>query len=159
MYAAQGGHVEVSRFLISQGVDINIPNNEGSTALHFASKANQRESILQLLMNGADHTKDNNKGEKAGTESTEMKLFFSLIVPENAAFKALNDEQKKQLRNIFDDIVKDQKGITLERSRDFNIFMEDVPPDVAEKDAQDFITACAICNKTTVLEICFIMFR
>lgn len=149
MYAAQQGHIEVSRFLISQGVEINGANNEGDTALHFASKNNQREAILQLLINGAD-VKENNKNIKPGTESTEMKLFFSLIVPENAAFKVLNDDQKKQLRNIYDDIVKDQKGITLERSKEFNIFMENCAPEIAEKDAQDFIGACALCNKTTV---------
>jgi Ankyrin repeats (many copies) len=159
MYAAQGGHTEVSRFLLSQGIEINLANNEGNTALHFASKGNQREVILQLLINGAEHTKENGKGEKPGTESTEMKLFFSLIVPENAAFKALNEDQKKQLRNIFDDIVKDQKAITLDRSKEFNLFMEDVTPEAAEKDAQDFIGACALCNKTTVRKYIYVYFK
>ena len=120
--------------------------------MHYACSKGNREMILLLLMSGADHTKTNTKDEKPGDNNTELKLFMNQILAENKAFDALDEDQKKRLKNIFDDIDKDGfKFINQERSKQFNIFIEGVNEETAEKDAQEFINSCAICNKQTVI--------
>ena len=70
---------------------------------------------------------------------------------ESKAFDVLTEEEKKQLKNIFDDIDIDAtKQITQDKSKSFNMFVEGVSEEDAEKDAADFINSCAIINKTSV---------
>jgi len=151
LYAAQNGHLDLLRFLIEKQGEVNAQNSEGNTALHYACNKGNKEMILLLLMNGADQTKTNANDEKPAEKNTELKLFMNQILSEEKAFKVLDEDQKKRLKNIFDDIDKDgSKHITLERSKQFNMFIEGVSEEIAEKDAQDFINSCAICNKQTV---------
>lgn len=79
-----------------------------------------------------------------------MSQFVKSISEENKAFTALNAEQKKKLKTIFDDIVKDNKFMTLEMSQKFNMYVDEVTEEDAEKDAVDFISSCALCNKERV---------
>jgi hypothetical protein len=103
-------------------------------------------------MNGADNTIVNKNNEKPGETKPELKSFINSILGENKAFTVLDDDKKRQLKNIFDDIDKDgAKCINLDKSRGFNMYMEGVPEDSAEKDAMDFISSCAICNKERVI--------
>lgn len=95
-YAAQNGLIEIARFFISQGCDINIKNTYNEdTALHIACDREHKEMILLLLMNGADNTIVNKKNEKPGETKAEIKAFVNSIMGENKAFTALNDDMKR----------------------------------------------------------------
>ena len=51
--------------LINKGININMKNNEGNTALHLAHMLNNKKIIEILNNNKIDFTIENNKGEIA----------------------------------------------------------------------------------------------
>jgi len=62
MVASTFGQVEVARFLISEGADLDARNNSGGTALHVACFFSQ-PAIVELLLNaGADPNAVNSRG-------------------------------------------------------------------------------------------------
>lgn len=52
--ASTGGQLEVVKYLISKGADINIKDNDGVTALMMASAKGHLEVVKYLIDNGAD---------------------------------------------------------------------------------------------------------
>ena len=52
-YAAQGGNIEVFRYLIEQGADVDIESYTKWTALHMAAKYGKVEMMTFLLENGS----------------------------------------------------------------------------------------------------------
>ena len=62
MVATTFGQVEVARFLISEGAELDARNNSGGTALHVACFFSQ-PAIVELLLNaGADPNAGNSRG-------------------------------------------------------------------------------------------------
>jgi len=148
-----GGYVDVLRYLINEGIDLEIANNEGNTALHFACQQESRELILPLVFGGIDITKKNLNEEKAGEKNTSISTFVKQIAAENKAFNVLTPDQKKKLKHIYDEISRGDKCINLDRTKMFNIFVDEVSEEEAEKDAKDFIASCAVIDKENVIEI------
>ena len=61
--AAERGHTDVVRALVSAGADVNTQSNDGSSALGFASYKGYIDIVNILLDNGAQiETRDNDKG-------------------------------------------------------------------------------------------------
>jgi ankyrin repeat protein len=56
------GHLEVVKYLISLGVDINKSTNYGSTPLYIASCKGHLEVVKYLISLGVDINKANNSG-------------------------------------------------------------------------------------------------
>ena len=56
MKAAGQGHREVVRFLVEQGADLNIRNNQGQNALMFAAASGHLAVVIFLIDNGARAT-------------------------------------------------------------------------------------------------------
>ena len=57
--AARNGRIEVIKQLLADGLDIEMPDKEGLTAMYRAANNDQRETVLFLLENGADpNTRD-----------------------------------------------------------------------------------------------------
>ena len=133
-----------------EGVDLTLTNVDGNNALHVACEKENKEMILVLLVAGADAAKKNGRDEKPGASNAAIAQFVKQVSSENKAFNALNDDQKKKLKNIFKDICKEAKYMTLDMSKSFNMYVDDVEEPEAEKDAKDFIDSCALCNKEKV---------
>ncbi len=52
--AASAGQLEVMKFLVSKGVDVNLKENNGATALHLACYYGHRDTVEWLIDHGAD---------------------------------------------------------------------------------------------------------
>ena len=72
MSASLEGHLEVTKLLIEEGVDVNAQDNEGWTALMYASGAGLKdrkdvnpEVVPLLIKAGADVNAQDNKGYTA----------------------------------------------------------------------------------------------
>jgi len=63
--AAVFGKPEIARVLIDAGADLNLQNNDGSTALHSAAFFCHTGIVEYLLVNGADKSIKNNAGSTA----------------------------------------------------------------------------------------------
>lgn len=154
-HAAMGGYIEVLRYLINEGIDLEVANNEGNTALHFACQNESREMILALVFAGIDPTKKNLNEEKAGEKNTPLSTFIKQIAVENKAFNVLGTDQKRKLKHIYDEISRGDKCINLDRTKMFNVFVDEVSEEEAEKDAKDFIASCAVIDKENVIFVLF----
>lgn len=63
--AALKGHLEIARFLLDAGADINIRKDTGSTALMCAAFFGHAEVVRLLLEKGADKALRNRQGKSA----------------------------------------------------------------------------------------------
>jgi len=156
-HAVLGEHLEALRFLIAEGIDLELADGEGNTALHLACQKESREMILALLIGGADPTKKNNENQKPGEKNGKIYSFVAQIAAENKAFKALGPEQRQKLQQIYNEIAGPAKHINLDMTKMFNMHVNEVDEEEAERDAKDFIASCAICNEERVSfdEWCF----
>ncbi len=59
--ASSYGHLELLRFLISNGGDINIQDNDGETPLHYAEDVDTVKALIEEFK--ADYTIKNNEGQ------------------------------------------------------------------------------------------------
>jgi hypothetical protein len=59
------GHLKVAGYLIEQGADVNVKNNDGSTPLILASQLNKKELVELLLAKGANANGSNKRGQTA----------------------------------------------------------------------------------------------
>src|SRR5271169_3976020 len=59
------GHLKTAEYLIQNGSDINIMNNDGNTALMLSTDLNKKNLDLLLLSNGADVNARNKEGSSA----------------------------------------------------------------------------------------------
>ena len=58
----QNGHLDVTKYLISQGADVNRRDNERWTALHFAAQEGHHDVTEYLIIQGAEVNKGDNVG-------------------------------------------------------------------------------------------------
>ena len=65
MLAADGGHVETVRHLLSVGVDVNHQGDNACTALHQAATQKHADVVKLLLKHGADKALRDNDGDTA----------------------------------------------------------------------------------------------
>lgn len=59
----EGGNEKLLVSLILEGADLNIPDNQGNTALHYAVQNNLPNLIFTLVLMGADIQKENKEGK------------------------------------------------------------------------------------------------
>ena len=62
-YASTGKKLEILKYLLDHGGNINIKDYLGDTVLHYASYRNELETVKFLLTNGADINIRNNDGQ------------------------------------------------------------------------------------------------
>lgn len=63
--AAQNGHLELTKFLVSAGADVNAQNKGGQTAMHMATSYDLDQIVKVLNDAGADGSLENNDGFEA----------------------------------------------------------------------------------------------
>ncbi|EMD31287.1 hypothetical protein CERSUDRAFT_60194, partial [Gelatoporia subvermispora B] len=56
------GAVDIARYLLDQGADVDGADSSGWTALHIAASAGHEDIVRDLLGAGADVKKTNDKG-------------------------------------------------------------------------------------------------
>jgi len=72
-YAVSSGNVGLIQWLIdTKQIDINAKDQSGETALHRATRQNNREVVELLARNGADLTIKNNEGLRASEIASNM---------------------------------------------------------------------------------------
>ncbi|CAG9323297.1 unnamed protein product [Blepharisma stoltei] len=140
--------LNIARFLLSQGSALNISNIRGNTPLHIAVERGSKEIILLFMLNNADPSAVNANGQKPEDLNQEMKPLLWAINKDRDSYRLLNENQRKRLNQIFDDIDGDGTGqLDIAKSTKFNRFLEDdLPEDAARKDASDFIRDVSICK-------------
>jgi len=92
--AAKNSQIEAMHFLLENGADINICDNEHRTALHISAKNNQEKAVQFLLENNADiHIRD--------SKDLDAFLYALQVKNENMAV-ALIPKDKKLLEKEID---------------------------------------------------------
>ncbi|KAI0649177.1 ankyrin repeat-containing domain protein [Trametes meyenii] len=61
-WAASSGSVDIARYLIDQGADVNRGDSGGWTPLHIAASGGFDDVVTELLGSGADVNQRNDKG-------------------------------------------------------------------------------------------------
>jgi ankyrin repeat protein len=70
--AAENGHLDIVKGLISSGADVNIAANNGFTALHFAAQNGHLDIVKKLTSSGANINKAENEGFTALNIAAQM---------------------------------------------------------------------------------------
>ena len=151
-YALKSLKLDILELLISNGIEINKPDNDGNTPLHFCARAGLRPHVLKLLINKADWNFKNKQGQLASDLNEECKLFIEDLLPEKDAFGILDSATNNKIISIFKDIDFDDKlKIDFEKAVNFNAYIQKTKNTIlAEKDAREFISGCAIINQESV---------
>jgi len=150
-YITAMSQLQLARFLISSGASLSQTNNNGETPLHVAARQSSKELLLVYLLNGADPSVLNYEGRSAEDLSGNLKPIMIAMIQVKEIFDQLKTNQKQRLESIFQEIDEEGLGfLNLEKSVKFNRFIEEVPEEVAKKDAQDFIRDVSICSKGIV---------
>jgi fucose 4-O-acetylase-like acetyltransferase len=109
--AALPGKTEIAQALIEAGADLDLQNNEGSTALHIATFFCRPEIVKALLEHSSDASIKNNAGSTA-LESVTAPFeavkgiydYFRLTL--GPLGLELDDEQLKAIRPIIADLLR-----------------------------------------------------
>ncbi|KAL7111916.1 hypothetical protein ACP275_05G119400 [Erythranthe tilingii] len=64
-FAAQKGHLEVIKILVTAGVSVKCCNRKGMTAIHYAAQGSNVELVKYLLKKGANKNSKNKAGKSA----------------------------------------------------------------------------------------------
>jgi len=106
-FAAQNGHIDVAKFLLAQGADINRKSKSGETALHLACLKGHPDMVRLLLVKGADTTLTN--FHKQGTYTLRQTALevaeeykFPEIVKIFEKFKVWDQKRQKEEKLLND---------------------------------------------------------
>eukprot|EP00052_Salpingoeca_macrocollata_P019603 m.162916 g.162916 ORF g.162916 m.162916 type:complete len:108 (+) comp21019_c0_seq2:60-383(+) len=70
MWACDGGHTNVVRYLLSNGAQIDATDADGQTALHYACACDRPELVQLLLRHGANPCVQDSEGNAPAAMSS-----------------------------------------------------------------------------------------
>jgi ankyrin repeat protein len=102
--AAQNGHMEIVKFLIESGADLNVKNSKGNTAIHMAVGYDYYHIAKLLIEKGADPNLTNDGGFIAvrgleGDKSMAFAQFVSALSAVEVMDALLECEKNYELLN------------------------------------------------------------
>lgn len=62
MLASRAGRLDIVRYLIEKGAEVNFQDNDGRTSLHYAVISKNRKMVALLLSSGADPNMEDKQG-------------------------------------------------------------------------------------------------
>eukprot|EP00949_MAST-11_sp_MAST-11-sp1_P002706 g2706.t1 len=111
--AASYGHIEIIRFLIRNGADVNFQDTEGDTALHCVSTA---EAFDVLLEAGADTSLTNNEGKDFLAEQEENLADIEEGILSQLSALDLDADAREQVLKIDADVQAARQLVTKMRA-------------------------------------------
>ncbi|CAL8087136.1 unnamed protein product [Calicophoron daubneyi] len=104
IWAVRSGSLAACEFLLLNGADIDLPDDQGRTALHHACELQRVHVVCLLLRRRADQTRTDRKGRKpldiaVGLASADIVTLLRL--------QRLHDDTKESDYNLTDETVTD----------------------------------------------------
>lgn len=130
--ASSGNNVDILKYLLSLGVDVNGKNDDGGTALHYAARYEHAVPAIQLILqHGADVNARNNNGETPimGLDSVAV---VRVLIDAGADVNAKDNRGTSVLTSYFQRAISQevaQQIVTLliARGADVNLPVSDPP--------------------------------
>ena len=108
MIASYYGHLKTVKVLIDSGAKLNIQNNDGDTALMFASRRYNSAGVKELIDAGADPNIQNNNGDTALKIASDNGYEKTVKLLKEAMGKEKNPHSNEKLREICRIMVPDK---------------------------------------------------
>ncbi|CAK9149156.1 unnamed protein product [Ilex paraguariensis] len=100
-FAAQKGHLEVVRILLSSGVSVKSSNRKGMTALHYAVQGSNLELVKYLVKKGANKDAKTKAGKTPLDLASSEEVRLILVETEAASKKGdLNGKDKGEAAHL-----------------------------------------------------------
>lgn len=95
IWASMYGEVDLIKYLLSLGADINKQDNVGNTALITAAQLNRVDAVLELLKNKANPNIENNQGDN----------FMSYVDDWEGVDSSILDKINYYVKNSYKDVT------------------------------------------------------
>eukprot|EP00026_Physarum_polycephalum_P011596 Phypoly_transcript_11831.p1 GENE.Phypoly_transcript_11831~~Phypoly_transcript_11831.p1 ORF type:complete len:249 (+),score=33.50 Phypoly_transcript_11831:333-1079(+) len=104
-YAARSGHLDVVKFLVDRGADINARDIENWTALHYSCNNGHVEIVEYLISKGIDTTPKDSFYNQTAIEFASYRQFDDVVraIDPNYPVKARNasDINKNGIKSVY----------------------------------------------------------
>ncbi|XP_071572809.1 uncharacterized protein [Temnothorax nylanderi] len=97
-YAAENDQLEVAKYLIAQGADVNAEDVNGLTPMHIAANFGYKDFIKVLLKNGAVYNAVDNSDEKPLEYSNDNDI-INLLTLTGKLFEAVKRNDSSKVEN------------------------------------------------------------
>lgn len=104
-YAAHGGHIELIKWLLQNGAEVDVLNSKKSTPLMAAAEQGRLEAVKTLLLAGADAARKNNdntnaRGYAAAREKKSIVAWFDRNPEEVIFTRKVADRTLQEIFNF-----------------------------------------------------------
>lgn len=155
IFASEHGSINIIKYLISQGINLNLKDRHGNTALIIAI-LNKRKDIARLLLeSGANVNEKDDKGQTALIKLVERNEYYSedlinLLLNYGADLNIKDNNGYSALNYAKDRAIKDFLKKRIEKSK---IFKKAATLSSKKRVSQELFTAIANLDYEKALEL------